>query len=315
MLIISAAGLVSCSRRETAPAPPPIPADVLATVGDERITAAEFQTAMARRRVGNDPGAKHSLLDEMVRSRALVQEAKARGYDKDPQVIAAYNNLLATKVREVEEQKIRAQAKVTPAEVEAYYNEHVAEFTIPTKVRGAVIFVEGPASFTLEAKAERLAAMEAARQKARALPVETQGFGAVAAEFSYDQATKFHGGDMGYMTEGATVQGWEKPVVDALFALKDYGQLSDVITTDKGYYLIKLTERKPGSVRPLASLRGPIERKLTAEKEKQLTASAMEELTKGRAVKVYDDRLTNIAPLAGSKPADEQDAVPSMPGQ
>ena len=313
LLLLVGAG---CSR-PAAPVPALAakePVDVLAKVGDESITAEQFSAALARRRIGDDPKAKRALLDEMIRFRSRVQEARRRGYDRDPKIIAAYENLLANRLREEEEGKARAQTKVSPGDVEAYYTAHLKDFSAPAKVRAAVIFVEAPARFSAEARAERRAVIDAARVKAAAEPAEARGFGALAAEVSYDQATKYQGGDMGYIVAGAEVKGWEKPVVDATLALQNAGDLSDVITTDRGYYLIKLTEKKPPVVQPLKSMSAQIERQLTSEKERLALASLETDAGGGLPIKVYDERLAAV-PVPESAKESGDTSVPAMPGR
>ena len=289
-----------CSRHAGSPSQTQTPADViLATVGDENITVGMFSAEMASRRVADEPGAKKALLDEMIQVRLLAQEARRRGYDHDPEVENVYDNLLANRVR----QDFRAQAKVSPQEIEAYYTAHPAEFTSPAAVHAAIIFVEAPAQLAADVRVQRRATMDSARQKALALPAGTAGFGTLAAEYSYDQATKYHGGDAGFLVEGSLVQRWEKPVLDAAFTLSGPDQLSDVITTGQGYYLIKLIAKRPSAVRSLDSVRLQIERRLTEDKEHQLVAEVTKRFSDKEPVKTYDDRL---AAIPAPKPANRQ---------
>lgn len=309
LVLLVAAG---CSKQPPAVLPLPTePANVLAVVGNEPITAEEFSAAMHRRRLGGDPMAKRMLLDEMIQARELVQEARQRGYDRDPELLAAFENLLANKVRQGDEAALRALAKVEPSEVEAYYQAHPAEFSTPGKRRLAMIFVEAPKSFSAQAQAERRASADAARQKALALPPGGPGFGAVAAEYSYDQSTKFVGGDVGYLTDGALYPGWDKPVMDAAAALAEAGQVSGVIDTERGYYLLRLTSKQAAAVQPIAAARVRIERQIRQEKEQRLTARLADERAHRENVKVFDDRLKEVpVPQAAREEADSPPAVP-----
>lgn len=281
--------LVICGcGRQTKPQLPPQPSgDTLAQVGDESITAQQLTAEMASRHLADEPQAKRKLLDELVHTRVLAQEARREGYDRDPQIIAAYDKLLATRMQE----DLRVRAKIGPPEVEAYYNAHPTEFMTPAAIRTAMIFVEAPAQLPADTRTARRATLDEARLKAQQLPPGMTGFGVVATQYSTDQATKLRGGDMGFMVEGAGVQRWEKPVADAAFALNTAGQLSDVITTDRGFYLLKLTAKHTASARPLNSVRAQIEAKLTAEREKQLTADLTKRAADTHLVTIYEDRL------------------------
>ena len=282
--------LPACSHPKI---PPQIQTDVLATIGSDNITIAQFSAEMTSRRTPDDPKAKRVLLDEMIRTRTLVQEARRHGYDHDPQVIAAYDLLLVNRLRE----EVHAQAKATSQEIGAYYTAHPAEFAAPAAVHAAVIFVAAPAQLPAAVRTQRRTAIDAARQQASELPPNTVGFGALAAQNSDDQATKFRGGDMGYLLEGVAAPRWEKPVLDAVFALTPAAPLSPVVTTDRGFYLVKLIARHDASTRPLNYVRADIEKRLTEEKERQLMADLEKKASQQQPIKVYAERLSALSPL------------------
>ena len=238
-----------------------MPANVLATVGDESITSEQFSAEVANRRTANDPKARKALLDDMIRMRVLAQEARRRGYDRDPQIMAAYDNLLVNRLRG----EVHAQVKPTAPEIEAYYNAHLAEFNSPAAVRAAVIFVAASLQMPAEVRAQKRAAIDAVRQKVLALPPRMFGFGLLSAQYSEDQETKSRGGDMGYLVESNPGQRWEKPVIDAAFTLSNEGAVSEVITTDRGYYLLKLIAKRAAIARPLNVSRAQIKRSLADE--------------------------------------------------
>lgn len=277
------------------PAPPTAsPFDneqVLATVGAETITKADLEAARARRPIASD-----ALLDELIEHRALVQEARARGYDRDPQAIANFENALANRVRE--ENRQAQISEVTPAEIETRYRADPQKFALPAKIRAAMIFVEAPASFSEEKRAERRAALETARTKALAAPKE---FAALAAEYSYDQTTKFRGGDLGWLVENIGAEELEPPVLAAAFALKQPGDFSEIIPATKGLYLLQLIEITAASVRPLstvtAQIRADLQREKQQRSEQQLTAA----ITAPRKIETRRNRLPSDQPAVSAK--------------
>ena len=283
----------SCYKAPPQTASPFDSEQVLAVVGTETITKADFEAARARR-----PIAPEALLDELIEHRALVQEARARGYDRDPQAIASFENALANRIRE--ENRQAQISEVTPAEIEARYRADEKKFALPAKIRAAMIFIEAPATFTEEKRAERRAALEAARAKVLAVPAQ---FGALAAEYSYDQATKFRGGDLGWLVEGIGAEELEPPVLAAAFALKQPGDLTEIITTAKGCYLLKLTEKTEATVRPLsavtAQIRADLQREKQQRSEQQLTAAVIVP----RKIETRRDRLpANLPPTTARTP-------------
>jgi len=292
--------LASCSQPPPPAASPFDDPNVLAVVGGETITKADFEAAQARR-----PSPADALLDELIEHRALVQEARAKGYDRDPQTIAAVENLLANRVRE--EFREAQKWEVTDAEIESRYRAEQKKYTVPAKIRVAMIFVEAPKSFTEEKRAERRGAIEAARTKATESPDQ---FPALAAEYSYDQTTKFRGGDLGYLIEGIGAEELEPPVLAAAFALQKPGDLSKIIAAAKGCYLLRLTEKSAASVRPLSTVAAQIRADLQREKQKR----AEQELkTIALAKHRIESRRTRLPAPPVAKPAATQATPPAVP--
>ena len=290
-------GTSGCNKKAVVDRPSP-PKDAVARVGPEIITVDDFQDAMRTRPVGNDLRARAALLGEMIEFRALVQEAKARGYEGDPEIKAAFERLLANKVRAADE---TTEPQISPEEIETYYRAHQQQFTVPAKIRVAMIFVEAGKLSTDEKRAERRAKIVEARAKAQSqpTPVDTQhiGFGPLAAEYSYDQATKYKGGDLGYLlgnVDGKDVDGLDQDVVKAAFALSEIGQISDVLTTTRGYYLLKLLERQPATIRPLSSVGNQIGSRLKQEKVRKARESFAAAILAGKSVEIHSDRLDAI---------------------
>jgi peptidyl-prolyl cis-trans isomerase D len=81
-----------------------------------------------------------------------------------------------------------------------------------------------------------------------------------------------NGGDLDYFTRGRMVPEFEQ----AAFALET-GQLSDIVQTQYGFHIIKVTDKKPAVTRPLEDVRGEIEDQLKSQRaDEQLSARAAE---------------------------------------
>jgi parvulin-like peptidyl-prolyl isomerase len=293
---------VNCGKQE--PGPAPLADNVLALVGTEVITVEDFQKAMTLRPADGE-AARNALLDEMILFRAQLQEARARGYDRDPEIAASYERLLTAKVRSEILASIEKSEAITPAAIEEHYRTHAADFAIPTKIRVAMIHVEAPTEYTPEKRAERKMQIEEARAKASTQP---DRFASIVAEYSHDQATKHRGGDLGYFVEGMEGDaGMEREIVTVAFTLKHPGELSGIITTGAGFYFLKLTERQAASTRTLTHVQDGIRQRLLAEMRVIQEAQFSERLLAGRVIDVRRERLATI-------PATPQpEVIPAQP--
>src|SRR5438093_1917172 len=65
---------------------------VVARVEGQAIPLERFQKALLQRGLAMK---KEALLDEMIRQQALVARAKAAGYDRDPEIVAAFEQMIA----------------------------------------------------------------------------------------------------------------------------------------------------------------------------------------------------------------------------
>ena len=63
------------------------------------------------------------------------------------------------------------------------------------------------------------------------------------------------GGDLGFFGRGMMV----KPFEETAYRLKA-GEISDVVETDFGFHIIRVTEIKPAQAKPFADVRADIER-------------------------------------------------------
>jgi peptidyl-prolyl cis-trans isomerase C len=130
-----------------------------------------------------------------------------------------------------------AAQKVTPAELKKYHADF-KDFFDKTSVRASHIVLRIPPDAT---PADR----DAARKKLADIRQEiTSGktkFAEAALKHSQCPSAP-KGGDLGFFPRKWMV---EEPFAKAAFGMK-VGELSDLVTTDYGFHLIQVTDRKPG---------------------------------------------------------------------
>jgi peptidyl-prolyl cis-trans isomerase C len=123
---------------------------------------------------------------------------------------------------------------IPESEAKAYYDNNAERFNKPESVRASHILIKvEPAEDETKKKAAR-AEIEKIQAKVKA----GEDFAALAKETSQCPSSK-EGGDLGVFTRGQMV----KPFEEAAFALAQ-GAVSDIVETEFGYHLIKVTEKQ-----------------------------------------------------------------------
>lgn len=149
---------------------------------------------------------------------------------------------------------LAAAQTVTPEELKSYYESNIARFRTDEQRRASHILIVAPKDAPAT---QRQAAKDKATKLLEELRKHPETFADVARKQSQDPGSAEKGGDLGFLGHGALV----KPFEDAMYALKD-GQISDVVETDYGYHIIKLTGIKPSETKPLEAVRPELEAEL-----------------------------------------------------
>ena len=313
--LCGAAAVLFVQRWQGGPPPAtPVPnSPVVAVVDGRPITVADFTAEMARRggeRVFSTDESRRALLDDMVRVSVLAANGRAHGYLDDYDVRRDIEHLLASRYRQQEIEPALEVLGVTDDEVDAYYRAHRERFTIPAAARGAIIFFGLRPNAPAEAAArvrDRVARVqaEAAQQQGETL------FGALAAQNSDDQASRYVGGDTGWIAAGQTDSRFEPAVIQAVFALDQPGQMAPPVETANGIYLVRLVEKKPAEVRPLEEVSPAIRAMLLADRRHERTEALYAAAAARVPVEIHADRLP--AGPAGATPAAKRPAPPPVP--
>jgi foldase protein PrsA len=146
-------------------------------------------------------------------------------------------------------QKVTQQkAKVTDADVKAYYDKNKKRFAQPARRDLEVVLTKQKAK---------------AQQAERALK-RGQSFKAVAKKYSIDQASKAQGGKL-----PDVAQGQQEPAFDqAIFGAKK-GKLVGPVKTQFGYYVFKVTKVTPASQQSLDQSKATIMNLLKSERQQK----------------------------------------------
>ncbi len=249
------------------------------------ITDEEVATGMTRQLAAQYPGVTLEKFREMVTAQGgdfqAIKEGAARSMK--------YNKLF--------EGKWADSITVADDEIRKYYDEHPKQFDTPEQVRASHILIS---TAVTDPNADPNQVKAQAREKAEKLLKEIKeggDFAALAKEHSScPSAAK--GGDLGLYPRGE----WVKPFENAAFALQ-VGEVSDVVETQHGYHIIKVTDRRDASHTAFEEAKGDIINTLTQQKRTDLARKYIESL-KEQAKIVY---------TSGSTPDANQPATRAAP--
>ena len=185
----------------------------------------------------------------------------------------------------IDQSLAKLKVMVTPNEVQRDYNNDIDRYRTPEQIRASHILLK------TEGKSEA-----DVRTKAEAILKEVKGgadFAAVAKRESEDEMSKASGGDLSYFSRGRMVPEFDT----AAFAMQT-GQTSDLVKSQFGFHIIRVTDRKPEVTRPLDEVRADIQDRLTMQKTNRLIADEAGRIAAN--IKTADD-LDKGAAEAGTK--------------
>jgi peptidyl-prolyl cis-trans isomerase C len=265
------------------------------TLLDEQVKAAQIQFSDAEVLAAMEKaGAQMQppITIEQFRATVEAQGGNFEDYKNRFRKQLEYDKLL--------ESQWAAKATVTDNDANEYYATHPKEFEIPEQVQASHILISTKPT---DPNADPNQVKAAAREKAEKLLQQIKDgadFAALAKENSSCPSAK-DGGDLGLFSRGMMV----KPFEGAAFALQ-VGQVSDVVETDFGYHIIKVTDRKEAGVTPFEEAKAGIIDNLTKKKRDAVAREYIQSLRQ-KATIIYPpgSAATPTPPAPQPAPAPE----------
>jgi parvulin-like peptidyl-prolyl isomerase len=289
-------GLVTTSAQQAPPAPPPKPAPaadpaasertvapdaIVLTVGDQKLTRAQFDNLLAALAQSGHPAptpaARRQVAVQFGELETLAQEARKRKIDENPTVkqmmaVQADSFLASAFAKQLSE-----EVKLSEMDVQAYYNSHKGEYEeaqashILIRFKGSRVPLKPNQKDLTEEEA--LAKVQEIRKKLLA----GADFGATAKTESDDEGSAAKGGALGKFHRGQMVA----PFDEAAFSLP-LGQISEPVKTPFGYHLIKVESR---ASKTFEEAKPEIEKQM----KPKLAQAAMDKIKQQTPVTLNDD--------------------------
>ena len=307
----------SAAPGQSATPPKPVPAvlpAVVARVNGEDVKKADFERMIhtIEGRAGQPIPADHrdevlrGALDQLVVYTLLAQESKTRGIKVDDAEVNgkmqelrgqfptedAFNKAL--KDRGMTADSLRHDAQVdlsvtklmdaevatTPgpsdSEIKDFYDKNPDKFKQDEQVRASHILIRVDQKADAATRAKAKAQIESILKQARG----GADFAALARKYSQDGSAQ-QGGDLNYFSRGQMVPQFES----AAFGLK-VGQISDVVQTEFGYHIIKVTDHKPARTVPFEEAKPQIAQYLAGQKKQEHADAFIESLKKKSKIEI-----------------------------
>ena len=294
--------------------------EVIATVNSEVLSRADFEGELARelQAMEGDPQAtpeqidpfKKTLLQTMIERTVLLQAAKAVNVavttdEVDRRVLRlssdypaeGFDEALARGQISVTELKRKTAAQltieklfqehvyprvaVTEEEIRLYFDEHGGELQEPEQVHCQQIVVKG------------LDEIKRIQTQVR----NGKKFSDLARRYSLSADAKV-GGDLGFFPRGVM-----PPQFDEVVFRLQVGQVSDVVTTDFGFHLFKVLEKKPARKNELAEVRQKVEEKLLKDKRAAAQAEYLKGLLEKAQVRINEQSFLAATGKPKTNPA------------
>ena len=291
-------------------------AQVLVQVGETKITLGDFaerlgsQSPYLRARY-NSPERRKEFLDNMVRFELLAAEADKRGLSKTEDVERVRRQVMVQQMmQDLFDKGGLKLADISDDEIKRYYDSHASEFNKPAQVRASHIL------FKDRAAAEQ--ALKELKQK----PGDNELFRKLAEQKSQDAATKANAGDLRFFSEtlgddksGETDEPTRPAAVrKAAFSMANTGDLyPEVVQSEQGFHILKLTSRRDALQRSLDDARRMIQNKLWREKREQAIEKFVADLRAKANVQENAEALAKVQVKDGQGNASTPGAAPTAP--
>lgn len=161
---------------------------------------------------------------------------------------------------------------VKEEDLKAYYDQNASRFGGQEERRASHILVTAAKNASADDKAKARKRAEELLAQVKAAP---DSFAEVAKKNSQDPGSAPQGGDLDFFSRGAMTKVFE----DAVFAMKQKGEISGIVESEFGFHIIRLTDIKPALVKTFAEVRPQIEADLKKEQAQRKYAESAESFT------------------------------------
>lgn len=261
------------------------PENVLVQVDDSVITLDDFRREW-NRQPAPLPGVPmedvDQFIDDMIAEKLFIIEARRRKIDQDERFkaeVEKYREQLM--VETLLNQEVLSVEKPTEAEIRKYWGDKKDLFAVPALTRFSHILIKEREGETPDEVLSRCRAVQKRLE-------DGESFADVAREVS-DGGSADRGGDLGYYRPDQISPEFQVPARDL-----EIGEVSEPITSDYGYHLIMVTDRKAPREKSLDECQEEIIAIILADKRKVKFDAIKDKISRSVEIQKNTDLLNRL---------------------
>jgi peptidyl-prolyl cis-trans isomerase C len=225
------------------------------------------------------------LLNQIVLEEILYRKARKDKLTDLPKIRAILRDterkILAQQVLQKE---MTDEIKITPGDLQTYYQANKHKFMEPEQVKISHILVKDE---------------ETAKSALNGLEKNSKNFTALSKELSLDKATKDKGGEIdSWITRGGFIPGigHSEEAAQVIFGT-EVGQVAKkTVKSDKGVHIIKVREKKTKQQKSFEQAQSEVYMDLRRQKETEVQQSLMTELKERYNVVIHSSKFQTQPP-------------------
>ena len=281
--------------------------DILARFDKQVVTKSELEKEISelpewKQDKYKDQSGREEYLTLMAESRMILQIAKERKLDKNPEIIKEVNDFQDQLIRDaIVKREVDDKVKITDADLEKYYAENKEKYIEPEKVAVTEITLKE------ESKAKELMEKIKSGEDFTALAKEMDSKGE-----SFGPGSGNEGKTRPFSRDSYSSA---KEFVEKAFSLQP-GEMSDIIVQPMGkdtfYMIIRLDEHNPPRQKEFSEVKDDIQNTLEKEKKDERKKQWIEGIKKDKKYQLFADKIKE--PVKATEGSEQKEEKPSEEG-
>ena len=245
-----------------------------------------------------------TIIDKVGSKEELNKLLKSRGVSN-----GEFTEDLKTQIRIKKLIKSISEVNISDAEAQKYYNQNIDKFKHSEQVRASHILISSDllqiirqiksknkdiSATDLNAKVEKIQAEQKAKADAilKEVKANPDDFEKIAAQKSEDKISGERGGELGFFSREDMVPEFSK----AAFAMKPNSISQELVKSNYGYHIIKVTDRMEAGTTPFVKVKDDIKFYLETQEQIKILKNLTDSLMKTANI-VYIDESYDVDKL------------------